>query len=71
MPSLGRAAKEITMIRTVQQLREALHDAPDDMPVRLLVSGAILLQLDTVVWRDEQCVLIANQFSISEQEQPS
>lgn len=33
------------MIRTVQQLREALHDAPDDMRLRVLVAPGVLCVL--------------------------
>jgi hypothetical protein len=45
------------MIKTVQQLREALHDAPDDMPVRLLVNRGVLIGVQGVAWLDGKCIV--------------
>jgi hypothetical protein len=47
------------MIATVQQLREALNDAPDDMPLRVMVNRGVLIGVDNVQWLEGRCVIVA------------
>jgi hypothetical protein len=47
------------MITTVQQLREALHDAPDDMPLRVMVNRGVLIGVDHIEWLQGRCVIVA------------
>lgn len=44
------------MIRSVQQLREELHDAPDDMRVMAYVEG-MLYPISNVLWLDGMCIV--------------
>ena len=45
------------MIRTVQNLRDELYDAPDDMPLCVMISPGMLVEVERVLWLDERCVL--------------
>ena len=45
------------MLKTVQELREALHDAPDDMPLRAMYSPDVMVGVDSVVWISGRCVI--------------
>lgn len=45
------------MIKTVQELREELADAPDDMPIRICYEPHLFVGISSVQWMDEKCVL--------------
>lgn len=47
----------MSIIKTVGQLRKQLEDAPDDMPLRILYSGA-LHGVSQVIWLKGRCVLV-------------
>lgn len=59
------------MIRTVQQLREALHDAPDDMPLRTMINRGILVGVDSVAWIEGRCVIVAASLNIESKKPPT
>jgi hypothetical protein len=46
------------MIKTVGELRDAMDDAPHDMPVRIMINKGVLLGVNDVEWLDGKCVIV-------------